>query len=160
MTKSRTILSAAVALAIPLSMGVLGAVATRSSISSWYRRLDKPSWNPPDWVFGPVWTLLYLAMGLASWRIWRRGTGNRQVQGALFVYGVQLVLNLLWSVIFFGLRRAGWAAAEIGALWAMILQTVRRFYRLDPVAGLLLVPYQLWTTFAGALNLAVWRMNR
>ncbi len=157
---SRNLVSLGVALGIPLVMGGLGGIATASSVSTWYKKLDKPGWNPPDWVFGPVWTLLYLLMGAASWLVWRRSGRKEQGRGALNLYGVQLVLNLLWSVIFFGLRRLDWAAAEIGLLWAAILGTVQRFYAVEPAAGLMLIPYQVWTTFAAVLNRTVWRMNR
>lgn len=149
------------ALVLPQIVGGLGAVATASSVSTWYRRLRKPSWNPPRWLFGPVWTLLYLAMGAASWLVWRRRREAGQPAGLeLGLYGTQLGLNLLWSVLFFGRRRLDWALAEIGLLWAAILATLVTFYRAEPLAGLLLVPYQLWTTFAAALNAAVWRLNR
>ncbi len=152
--------SLAVALILPQVIGGLGAIATASSVSTWYRKLNKPSWNPPDKVFGPVWTLLYLMMGAASWLVWRRGAEKDQVRGALRVYGVQLVLNMFWSVIFFGLRRLDWAAAEIVILEGAILETVRRFYRLQPAAAFLMIPYLAWTVFAGILNVTVWRINR
>lgn len=163
MSKSREGLSIGVAIGLPLAVGMLGAIATASSVSSWYRRLRKPSFNPPDQIFGPVWTILYILMGAASWLVWRRGreagTG-RQSQRALQLYGVQLGLNLLWSVVFFGLRRIEAGVGVIALLWGAILATLARFYRLDPVAGWLLVPYQLWTTFAGVLNVSIWRLNR
>ncbi len=159
-SRSRDIFALGIALGVPLLAGSLVGIATRQSISTWYRTLRKPSWNPPDRVFGPVWTLLYVGMGVASWLVWRRGTRDKQVRGALTIYAAQLALNLLWSIIFFGLRRLDLAVAEIGVLWSFILETRRRFSRVDPVAGLILIPYQLWTTFAGALNISVWRMNR
>jgi tryptophan-rich sensory protein len=162
-------------LAIPQAVGLLGALATATSVSTWYRRIRKPSWNPPGKVFGPVWTILYLLMGTAAWLVWQSGQNGPQVQGerlvgskevkqqarsALAVYGIQLGFNLLWSLIFFGKRRIDWALIEIAALWVLILETMRRFFRLNPLAGALLVPYQLWTTFAGILNAVVWWMNR
>lgn len=162
-----------VALIIPFVAATIGGVATNRSLFGWYRRLRKPTWNPPDAVFGPVWTLLFATMGLASWLVWRRGqlsseeetaqdqhATHREVQGALTFYGIQLVLNTLWSVIFFGLRRLDLALIEIVPFWTTILVTLVRFYRIHPVAGLLLVPYQLWVTFAALLNARVWQLNR
>ncbi len=154
------IVSLIVAIVIPLVIGGLGGAATAPAIPSWYQGLTKPAWNPPNWVFGPVWTLLYILMGVAAWLVWRRGWGNPQVQVALAIFGVQLLLNLFWSLIFFGLRSPGWAVLEIVVLWGFILATAIQFYRLESVAGLLLIPYQLWVTFAAALNAAVWQLNR
>lgn len=162
----------AIALATPFIAAAVGGVATSSSLGSWYRRLRKPSWNPPSWVFGPVWNTLYLMMGLASWLVWRRredksgwfGLGGHdqkeRVDGALRLYGIHLVFNALWSVIFFGMRRVDWAFAELLVLWSLILSTLTRFFQIDKRAGWLLVPYQLWVTFAAILNFTVWRMNR
>lgn len=162
-----------VALIIPLVAATIGGVATNRSRFGWYRRLQKPTWNPPDWVFGPVWTLLFTAMGVASWLVWRRGqrsseeetaqdqqATHAEVQGALTFYGIQLALNTLWSVIFFGRRRLDLALIEIVPLWTTIMVTLVRFYRIHPVAGLLMVPYQLWVTFAALLNARVWQLNR
>ena len=162
-----------VALIIPFVAATIGSVATSRSLFGWYRRLRKPTWNPPDWVFGPVWTVLFTAMGVASWLVWRRGqlsaeeetaqdqrAIHTEVQGALTFYGIQLVLNTLWSVIFFGLRRLDLALIEIVPFWTTLLVTVVRFYRIHPTAGLLLVPYQLWVTFAALLNARVWQLNR
>jgi benzodiazapine receptor len=149
-----------VALAVPLAVGGLGGIATSSSVSTWYQTLSRPSWNPPDWVFGPVWTLLYILMGVAMWLVWRSGWDSPEGQMGLILFGVQLLFNLLWSLIFFGLRKPGWALLEIGLLWVLILATLVQFYRLRPGAGLLLVPYQLWVTFATALNAAIWWLNR
>lgn len=162
-----------VALIIPLVAATIGSIATNRSRFGWYRRLRKPTWNPPEWVFGPVWTLLFTAMGVASWLVWRRGqrsseeetvqdqrTTHAEVQGALTFYGIQLALNTLWSVIFFGLRRLDLALVEIVPFWTTILLTLVRFYRIHPVAGLLLAPYQLWVTFAALLNARVWQLNR
>lgn len=162
-----------IALIIPFTAAVIGNTATNTSLFGWYRRLRKPSWNPPAWIFGPVWTALYVAMRIASWLVWRRGelsveeettqdrhATRREVQGALTFYGLQLVLNSLWSIIFFGLRRIDLALIEVVALWTMLLVTLNRFYRIQPLAGLLLVPYQLWVTFAALLNLRIWQLNR
>jgi len=159
--KKSDLLTLGAALAIPQIIGGLGAIATASSVRSWYQKLRKPSWTPPSWVFGPAWTTLYLLMGLSSWLVWRhkRETGE-PVKAESALYGTQLGLNLLWSVLFFGLRRVDLALAEVAVLWAAILGTLVRFAQVRPAAGLLLVPYQAWTSFAAALNAAVWRLNR
>ena len=154
------IVSLVVAVVIPLVVGGLGGIATASAIPTWYQGLNKPAWNPPNWVFGPVWTLLYVLMGVAAWLVWRQGWDNPQVRMALAIFGVQLLLNLFWSLIFFGLRSPGWAVLEIVILWGFVLATTVQFYRLDSIAGLLLIPYQLWVTFAAVLNAAVWQLNR
>jgi tryptophan-rich sensory protein len=149
-----------IAIAIPLAVGAVGGIATSSSVSTWYPTLAKPAWTPPSWLFGPVWTLLYILMGVAAWLVWRKGIDAPGVRGALILFGVQLLFNLAWSVVFFGLRRTGWALVEIVATWVLILATLIVFFRLRPLAGWLLVPYQLWVTFATALNAAIWWLNR
>ncbi|HWD45264.1 MAG TPA: TspO/MBR family protein [Actinomycetota bacterium] len=136
--------------------GVGGVVTTRS-LDSWYRRLDKPSWTPPDRVFGPVWSLLYGAQAVAAWLVWRSG-GERAP--ALQLYGAQLALNLGWTLLFFGLRRPGWAVLEIAALWVAIAATIAAFRRRSRAAAWLLLPYLAWVSFAMALTVAVWRRNR
>ena len=156
----KDLVSLVVAVAISLVVGGLGGIATSSSVATWYQDLNKPPWNPPGWVFGPVWTLLYILMGVALWLVWRSGWDSPEGRMALILFGVQLLFNLLWSLIFFGLRKPGWALLEIGLLWVLILATLVQFYRLRPEAGLLLVPYQLWVTFATALNAAIWWLNR
>ncbi len=152
--KRRSVISLIVAVALPLIVGGVGGIATSSSVTTWYPSLNKPSFNPPGWIFGPVWTTLYVMMGVASWRVWRKG--ERQ---ALSWYGIQLALNLLWSVLFFGLRQPGAALVEIVVLWAAILVTAVKFARVDTLAGVLMVPYQLWVSFAAILNGAIWWLN-
>jgi tryptophan-rich sensory protein len=141
-------------------VGAVGGIATSSSVSTWYPTLAKPAWNPPNWLFGPVWTLLYILMGVAAWLVWRKGFDAPGVPRALILFGVQLLFNLAWSIVFFGLRSIGWALVEIVAMWVLILVTLVAFYRLRPLAGWLLVPYQLWVTFATALNATIWWLNR
>jgi benzodiazapine receptor len=126
---------------------------------AWYAGLAKPAWNPPDWVFGPVWTVLYAAMGVAAWLVWLR-RGAAPVQGALLLFGVQLGLNALWSWLFFGWHRPGLAFMELVLLWFAILATTLAFWRIRPLAGWLFVPYLLWVSFAGLLNVTLWRLNR
>lgn len=124
----------------------------------WYRQLRKPSWSPPPWVFGPVWTLLYTLMGIAAWLV---ASGGRAGRGpALAAFGLQLALNAAWTPIFFGLRRPALALAEIAFTLAAVTATVVLFLRQRTPAGLLLLPYLAWTAFAAVLNAAIWRRNR
>jgi translocator protein len=150
----------AVSLVVPLAAGGIGAVPTMRAIPGWYRTLRKPSWTPPGWVFGPVWNVLYLMMGFAAWLVWRRDVEDQRRRPALVLFGIQLAFNSLWSLIFFGLRSPGLALAEIVVLWRLILETAIRFHRIRPLAGLLLLPYLLWSTFATGLNAAIWWLNR
>ncbi|MBB3352834.1 tryptophan-rich sensory protein [Rhizobium lentis] len=125
----------------------------------WYKQLDKPRWRPPDWLFAPVWTVLYASIGLSGWLLWLEAG----IAGAAFplsVYAVQLLLNAAWSPIFFALHQPGLAAVEIMLLWAAILATIILFYPANSGAALLLVPYLTWVSFAAALNVSIWRRNR
>jgi tryptophan-rich sensory protein len=145
-------------LAICLAVGALGSLPTASSVRSWYPTLRKPPGTPPSWIFGPVWTTLYVLMAVSAWLVWRQyGWGAR---GALFIFTAQLALNLAWSGIFFGARLPGVALLEIVVLWLAILFNVFVFYALRPIAALLLVPYLLWVTYASYLNFGIWRLNR
>jgi len=162
----------AAAVALPLLIGAAGAVVTNRSRSTWYATLRKPSFNPPSWVFAPVWTTLYGLMGLASWLVWQQGRtkgwlGNwwprhaaPPVRSALVLYAIQLAANLVWSWLFFGWRRVDLALAEIVVLWGLILATLVRFSQVRPLSGWLLLPYQLWVSFATVLNLSIWWLNR
>jgi len=138
----------------------LGGYWTAPSVSpgGWYCQIAKPSWTPPSWLFGPVWTALYLAMAVAGWLVWRRG-GWAAHRGALVLFLVQLTLNAIWSGLFFGLHSPGLAMIEILLLWTAILLTALAFFRVSRLAGWLLVPYLLWVSFASVLNFAVWRLN-
>jgi benzodiazapine receptor len=135
----------------------LGAAWTNLSVGDWYATLAKPSWNPPNWVFGPVWTALYVGMAVAAWLVWKRQGRDRRVP--LFVFGVQLVLNAVWSGLFFGMRNPGFAFAEIVLLWLAILATIVAFRQVSTLAALLLAPYLAWVSFAAALNWSIWRLN-
>lgn len=128
------------------------------SPGEWYAQLRKPTWNPPGWIFGPVWTALYATMAVAAWLVWRRGGFSAQGK-ALGLYLVQLFLNALWSPLFFGLRLPGLAFAEIVLLWLAILGTVAIFWKVHRAAGVLLIPYFAWVTFAAVLNFELWRLN-
>ena len=124
----------------------------------WYAMLSKPTWNPPSWVFGPVWTLLYFMMGVSAWLVWKEG-GFAQQRRPLTLFLVQLVLNAIWTPLFFGAHELGIAFAEILLLWLAILATILAFRRVSTAAAWLLVPYLLWVSFASALNATLWWMN-
>ncbi len=147
-----------VALAICFAVAGLGAYWTTEAIPTWYATLRKPSWNPPNWVFGPVWSILYAMMAVSAWLVWRRAEFEG-ARVALAVFAVQLALNLGWSGVFFRLKQPGWAFAEIVLLWLVIAATIVRFRRISATAASLLVPYLLWVSFATALNAAIWRLN-
>lgn len=144
----------------PLVVGAGSGLMTASAVRDWYPTLVRPSFAPPSWVFGPVWTLLYLMMGLAAYLVWRRGAATRATRIALALFVGQLVLNGLWSVLFFGLRAPGLALIEIVVLWAAIVATLWMFWRVRRIAGVLLIPYLAWVTFATALNAGFWALNR
>lgn len=148
-----------VCIAAPQAVGGLAAVVTVSAVRVWYPKLVQPGFAPPSWVFAPAWTLLYLLMGTASFVVWQQGLGTPGVRRALGLYAAQLVLNGLWSFVFFGLGAPGFAFAEILVLLAAIVWTTAAFFRLSRLAGWLMVPYVAWVTFASALNFAYWRLN-
>lgn len=145
-------------LVIVYSAAAIGGLATASSVDLWYLELQKPSWNPPGWVFGPVWTALYAMMALAAWMVWRVN-GWRSASGALSLFAGQLLLNSLWSLLFFGWQRPDLALVEIGLLWLSIFATMIAFWRHSRAASLLLVPYLAWVSFASVLNYAIWSLN-
>ncbi len=139
-----------------LGAGLIGAAA--STPGAWYAALDKPPWTPPSWVFGPVWTTLYILMGIAAWLVWeRRGTAD--VTPALALFVAQLAINALWSWLFFGFHHIGLALMDLVALWVILLGLTALFWRVRPLAGALLLPYLLWVTFAGVLNASIWLRN-
>ncbi|HEX6940938.1 MAG TPA: TspO/MBR family protein [Longimicrobiales bacterium] len=157
-TRFRSWIVLALFILVCLGVGALGSVFTASSMEVWYPTLRKPSWTPPPAVFGPVWTTLYTLMAIAAWLVWRR-RGIADTTAPLSLFAAQLAFNLAWSAIFFGLRAPGVAFVEIVLLWALVLATLVAFWRVRPLAGALLLPYLLWTTYAIALNFAIWRMN-
>ncbi len=125
----------------------------------WYTTIAKPAWTPPGYIFGPVWTLLYIMMGVAAWLVWRQA-GFSAARTALIVFIIQLILNGLWSLLFFGWHRPGLAFIDIIALWLMIVVTIFAFWRHSTTAGVLLIPYFVWVSFASALNFSIWHLNR
>lgn len=155
----RSVFSLLLALLIPELVGAVAAVATQSSVGTWYPTLAKPWFTPPDAVFAPVWITLYAVMGIASWRIWRAGPRRATVQMALAAYGLQLFLNGAWSIVFFGLQSIGGGLVTILVLLMAFALTIRWFARVDRLAAWLLAPYLVWTAYATALNVALWWMN-
>ncbi len=137
---------------------IVAFAASRFQPGEWYRELAKPAWTPPDWLFAPVWSLLYVLMGLAAWLIWRQG-GISVAKLPLSMFLVQLILNGLWTLIFFGFHKVGLAFAEILLLWVSILTVIILFWQRQPLAGILLTPYIIWVTFAAILNFSIWRLT-
>lgn len=139
-----------------IAAAIGGAASVQAG--SFYTDLVRPDWAPPPSIFGPVWTVLYVLMGIAAWLVWRVG-GFRAARSALTLFLVQLALNALWTWLFFGFHRGALAFAEILLLWVLIVATLIAFWRIRPLAGALLIPYLLWVSFASALNYAVWQLN-
>jgi len=139
--------------------GVIGSFFTTPSIPGWYAGIEKPSFSPPNWVFGPVWITLFILMGISLYLIWSQGLENKKVKAALSIFGIQLILNTLWSFLFFGLHSPFYAFIGIIILWLLILLTVVKFYEIHRKAGLLLLPYIFWVSFAAILNFFIWRLN-
>ncbi|MBU2101310.1 tryptophan-rich sensory protein [Patescibacteria group bacterium] len=138
--------------------GIIGSFFTVTSVNTWYLDLVKPAWNPSSWIFGPVWITLYTLMGIAAYLVWR-SNGASGVKIALLVYGVHLVLNALWSILFFGLNNPAVAFFEILLLLVFILVTIFLFWKINPWAGALLLPYLGWVSFAAFLNYTIWQLN-
>ncbi|MEO0052443.1 MAG: TspO/MBR family protein [candidate division WOR-3 bacterium] len=145
-------------IALPLIIGFAGSMFTRSSVNNWIATLRKPVFAPPNWLFAPAWTLLYIIMGIAFYLIWQQGY-SAKLRLAFTVYALQLILNLLWSLFFFGLRSPLLGFADIIILWIVVLINIILFYRLRHAAGLLLIPYILWLSFALVLNLSIVLLN-
>ena len=139
--------------------GGIGSVFTYSAIPTWYAQLSKPFFNPPNWLFGPVWSLLYVCMGISLFLIYTTKTKETIKNGAVSIFYVQLVLNAVWSILFFGLKNPGIALVEIICLWLFILLTIVRFDKINRIAGGLLIPYLLWVSFASVLNLSIVILN-
>ena len=171
-----------VSILICQAAGLIGSLFTSPAIPTWYAALEKPSFNPPNWVFAPVWTILFLLMGVSLYLVWAKDwhievkagevkrktwnplskklfTGSWREENAVLIFSLQLALNILWSVIFFGLKMPGLAFFEILMLWFAILYTIVNFFRISKTAGFLLLPYLLWVSFAGILNFFIWRLN-
>jgi translocator protein len=144
---------------VPVCAGLIGAIFTTGAIPTWYASLVKPALSPPNWIFAPVWTSLYILMGIAAFLVWRKGLKHKGVKTALALFIGQLVLNLFWSIIFFGLHNAFLAFIEIAALWISIVLTIIYFYKVSKAAGILLLPYIIWVSFASYLSYSIWILN-
>ena len=151
---------AVISIAIPQIVGGISGFFTVSNVTSWYKtEVIKPSWNPPAWVFGPVWTSLYLMMGISLFIVWKSNAPIKQKSGAIWFWSLQMLFNFLWSLIFFGQHQIGWALVDISTLWGFILLTIFAFARINKTAAWLLVPYISWVTFASILNYTIWILN-
>ena len=143
---------------IPLIIGFLGSFFTASSVDSWYATINKPSFNPPGWIFAPVWTTLYILIGVSFYSVWMKNFGEERKK-VIIVYSMQLLLNLLWSVLFFGLRSPLLGLIDIIILIAFIIANTIIFYKISKTAGYLLIPYLLWVSFASVLNFSIFLLN-
>lgn len=141
-------------------VGIMSTPFTIASIPTWYRTLNKPFFSPPNWIFGPVWTILYALMGVSLYLVWEKGIKNRKTKTALLYFFIQLALNFLWTFIFFGFHSPLAAFVTIVILWIMILVSIRKFYPLSKTAAYLLIPYILWVSFASVLNFSIIVLNR
>ena len=148
-----------IAVTICLIIGFLSSMATQTSIDTWYVTLNKPLFNPPNWIFAPVWTFLYVLMGVAAGIVWNQGFYHKWVKTALYHFGFQLLLNAAWSILFFGLRDPFIAFLDIVALIVLLLFTIRWFYIVNKTAAYLLIPYLVWVIFAAVLNFCIWQLN-
>ncbi len=156
---ARTFLKLVIAVVVTQLAGIIGSLFTFSAIPTWYATLTKPELNPPSWIFGPVWTTLYLLMGVSVFLVWQKGWARKDVKIALSVYGVQLLLNALWSIVFFGMQNPGLALVNIALLFVSIVATMVLFYKISRPAMYLLIPYILWVSFASYLNYAIYALN-
>jgi benzodiazapine receptor len=139
--------------------GIIGSIFTTPAIPTWYANINKPTFRPPNWVFAPVWTTLFLLMGIALFLVLRKGLNKKDIKIAISVFAFQLVLNTLWSFLFFSLKSPFAAFVEIIFLWIAILASIILFFRISRPAGALLIPYILWVSFASILNFSIWRLN-
>ena len=157
--KKKDVVKLAISLLICQGAGFIGSLFTRSLIPTWYTALEKPSFTPPPWVFSPVWITLFALMGISLFIIWRRGLTEKKIGVALGIFGAQLIFNILWSALFFGLRSPLAGLIDIAVLWIAIALTIWYFFKISKIAGALLVPYLLWVSFAVVLNFSIWRLN-
>jgi tryptophan-rich sensory protein len=153
------ILQLVISLIVCQFAGFIGSVFTTPAIPTWYVTLNKPPFTPPNGLFSPVWTFLFVLMGISAFLVWSKGLDDKRVKTALSIFAVQLILNILWSVVFFGLRSPLAGLIEIVILWIAIWLTILNFFKVSKTAGLLLLPYILWVSFAVVLNFFIWRLN-
>ncbi|MCC7004438.1 tryptophan-rich sensory protein [Candidatus Nomurabacteria bacterium] len=159
MINKNIIIKLIISIFVPLLAGYIGSFFTTPSIPIWYNSLIKPSFTPPSFVFGPVWTILFILMGIAFFLVWKKDLKNSNSKKAIGIFFFQLVINILWSVMFFGLRSPLAGLIVIAVLWLSILLTIFSFYRISKLSAYLLVPYILWVSFASCLNYAIWTLN-
>jgi benzodiazapine receptor len=157
--KKQDALALLICILICQCVGFIGSFFTRPSIPTWYAMLERPAFTPPDWVFSPVWITLFVLMGISLFLVWRAGLAERRVRVALGCFGIQLIFNLVWSALFFGLRSPLAGLLDIAVLWIAIALTIFYFFKISKMAGLLLLPYIVWVSFAAVLNFFIWRLN-
>lgn len=148
-----------ISLLVCLAAGFLGSIFTTPSIPTWYASLTKPSFNPPNWLFAPAWTILFILMGISAFLVWHKGLKKKGVKKALGFFLAQLIFNVLWSFLFFKFHSPFLALLDIIFLWFLILLTILKFFKINNTAGLLLIPYLLWVSFASILNYFVYKLN-
>ena len=148
-----------ISILLPMIIGGISGSFTSASINTWYVTLNKPWFNPPNWIFGPVWTLLYLMMGIAFYMIWKSEAVNAVKQTAVILFAAQLLVNFLWSLIFFYLKQPGWAMIDIILMWILIVATIFSFGKISSTAAWLMLPYICWVSFAMILNFYLWKLN-
>ena len=153
------ILTLIICLLIPLVTGSLSGLANVGSLNEWYVQLNKPSFNPPGYLFGPVWTILYILMGVSLYLIWKSPAGKTRIK-ALIIFGLQMVFNFAWTFIFFYFRQMGWALVDIIILWLNIIIMIVFFYKINKFAAIIQFPYLLWVSFASVLNASIWLLNK
>jgi translocator protein len=156
----KNFLKISVSILICFAAAGLGSLFTTPAIPTWYAALNKPPFSPPNYLFGPVWTLLYILMGISLYIIWNKGFKNKKVKDAITLFGIQLFLNAIWSPVFFGAQNLLLAFAIIVAMWIYIVKTIKAFAKIDKMASYLLYPYLAWVSFASILNFSVWFLNR
>jgi tryptophan-rich sensory protein len=157
--KRKSLLTLLICLLFPLVIGSISSLANVGNLNEWYVQLNKPSFNPPGYLFGPVWTVLYLLMGLSFYLIWKSPGGKIRTR-ALTVFGFQMLLNFAWSFIFFYFRQTGWGLVEIIILWLNIILMILVCYKINKTAALIQIPYLLWVSFASVLNATIWMLNK
>ena len=148
-----------ISLALPQAAGVLGSFFTSPAIPTWYATLQRPSFSPPNWVFGPVWILLYVLMGISVYLVWLKVKKNKSVGFAVKLFWLHLIFNASWSIVFFGLQNPGLALVNIVLIWLFIIILIIKFWKINKLAGYLLIPYLLWVSFASVLNYFIWQLN-
>lgn len=152
-------IKAVIAISIPLMVGGVSGYFTVAGVGSWYTQINRPTWNPPNWLFGPVWTTLYIMMGIALYLVWKSRLNTPLKSNAILFWSIQMTLNFFWSFIFFNQHLIGFAFVEMVMMWLAILVTIFAFSKINKYAAWLMVPYIAWVSFAGILNFTIWKLN-